>query len=629
VADAEPSVPVAAAGGAGLAGALAAAPLQDYLEQLHAALAPIADGALADYIPELTRADPAWFGIALATVDGHVYQAGDSRLPFTVQSISKAIAYGLALEDRGLDAVLAKIGVEPTGEAFNSISLEPGTGRPLNPMINAGAIATTALVRDDETPALERLLATFARYAGRAMDIDEAVFASERETGHRNRAIAHLLRGYGILECSPEAATDLYFRQCSIRVTARDLALMGACIANGGVNPVTGVVALRRRYVDKVLSVMSSCGMYDYSGGWVFNVGMPAKSGVGGGIMAVLPGQFGLGVFSPLLDAKGNSVRGIKACERISQDFGLHMFNVARATSATVLRRSYDCRRVRSRRERSAAERAVLAQQGGCVRVYELQGELVFGSAESVELTMLADLANAQALVIDMKRVVAVGAAAARLLLRLAERVGDSGKRLYFTGTMHLYGFRRLLQKAGGAGSAEWLRFDDTDRAIETCEQQIVDVAGVAAATVDGDDLHAHYLCAGLADADLAAVRAAGSERRYPPGAPVLAVGDAAQSFFFVLSGEAEAWLLADTGVARADRRLRLTTLGPGTVFGEIGILDREQRTANVSAVTALTCLEVPFDALDAGIRERMLANMARHFAGMLRENAELVGHLA
>jgi glutaminase len=613
----------------GIAAALAAAPLQDYLEQLHAALAPLADGELADYIPELTHADPAWFGIALVTVDGHVYQAGESRRPFTVQSISKAIAYGVALEDLGLDAVLAKVGVEPSGEAFNSISLEPGTGRPLNPMINAGAIATTALVRDTDAPALERLLTTFARYTGRAMDIDEAVFASERETGHRNRAIAHLLRGHGILARSPEAATDLYFQQCSIRVTARDLALMGACLANGGVNPVTGVVALKRRYVDKVLSVMSTCGMYDYSGGWVYNVGMPAKSGVGGGIMAVLPGQFGLGVFSPPLDAKGNSVRGIKTCERVSQDFGLHMFNVARATSATVLRRSYDCRHVRSRRERSAAERTLLAERGGGVRVYELQGELVFGSAESVELAMLMDLTDAQALVIDMKRVVAVGDAAARLMVRLAEQVSASGKRLYFTETMHLYGFRRLLQKVGGAASAEWLRFDDTDRAVEACEQMLVDAAGVAAARVDGDDLHTHYLCQGLSDESLATVRAAGKERHYRPGAPVLAVGDTARSFFFVLSGEAEVWLSANTGAARADRRIRLTTLGPGTVFGEIGILDRERRTANVSASTDLACLEVPFDTLRIDIREQMLANMARHFAGMLRENAELVRHLA
>ena len=616
------------ANGGGLTRALAIAPIQDYLEYLHGELACLTDGALADYIPELTQADPAWFGIALASVDGHVYQAGDSRQPFTVQSISKAIAYGLALEDHGLDAVLAKIGVEPSGEAFNSISLEPHTGRPLNPMINAGAIATTALVRDDQAPALERLLATFARYTGRNMDVDDAVYRSERETGHRNRAIAHLLRGYGVLERSPEEATDLYFQQCSIRVTARDLALMGSCLANGGVNPVTGVAALKRDYVDKVLSVMSTCGMYDYSGGWVFNVGMPAKSGVGGGIMAVLPGQFGLGVFSPPLDAKGNSVRGIVACERISRDFRMHMFNVARATSATVLRRTYDCTQVHSRRERSAAALAVLAGEGGRVRVYELQGELLFGSAESVELSMLRDLGTADCLIVDLTRVFNVSEAAARLLVRLADRLAAERKRIHFTGTQHLYGFRRLLSKVDVAKASDWLQFDDTDHALETCEQWLLDVAGVRTGDVVTADLGEHFLFRGLSDEQLEALRQGGTERQYPPGATVITAGDAALTFFFILVGEAVVWVKGP-GTNTLARKVRLKTYGPGTVFGELGILDGAPRSASVTAATSLTCLEVPYAALTPAVREQMLANMARHFAAMLRENAELVRHLA
>jgi glutaminase len=625
--------PAATSGDGGrrdVAGALAAAPVQEYLEQLRAELAGLQGGELADYIPELTRADPDWFGVALATVDGHVYQAGDSRQRFTVQSISKAIAYGLALSDRGLDAVLAKVGVEPSGEAFNSISLEPDTGRPLNPMINAGAIATTALVRDDEAPALERLLDTFALYTGRGMDLDEAVFRSERETGHRNRAIAHLLRGHGILERTPEDATDLYFQQCSIRVTARDLAVMAGCLANGGVNPVTGVVALERRWVDKVLAVMSTCGMYDYSGGWIFNVGMPAKSGVGGGIMAVLPGQFGLGVFSPPLDAKGNSVRGIAACERISRDFGLHLFNVARATSAMVLRRSWDCRRDRPRRERGAAEQAVLADQGGRVRVYELQGELMFGSVESVELAMLTNTTEAECLIVDLRRVVGISDAAARLLLRFARRLAGDGRQVHFTGAGHLYGFRRLLQKSGGDHATVWLAHTEVERAVEACEQQLLDAAGLGGgALARATDLKAHYLCAGLSDAQVAAVRGAGAEHRYPPGADVLRIGDRPASLFFVLEGEAEAWVPGSGGAPGVARRQRLKTLGPGTVFGEVGILDRQGRSANVSAVTACTCLEVPFAGLEPAIREHMLASMAQRFAAMLRDSTDLVRDLA
>ena len=181
--------------------ALQLSPVQLFLERLHDELLEISDGEVASYIPELTRADPNWLGIALVTVDGHVYQAGDSRQDFTIQSISKAITYGAALEDRGLDYVVSKVGVEPSGEAFNSISLEPDSGRPLNPMINAGAIATTGMIEAKPgADAMERILQTFTRYTGRKLEIDEKVYRSESDTGHRNRAIAHLLYGHEIID---------------------------------------------------------------------------------------------------------------------------------------------------------------------------------------------------------------------------------------------------------------------------------------------------------------------------------------------------------------------------------------------------------------------------------------------
>jgi glutaminase len=318
-------------------------------------------------------------------------------------------------------------------------------------------------------------------------------------------------------------------------------------------------------------------------------------------------------------------VRGIAACERISRDFGLHMFKVARATSASVMRRSYDCRTTRSRRTRSTAETAVLTSQGGRIRAYELQGELVFGSVESLQLDVLTDLDDAECLVLDCKRVVSIDDSAARLLLRFAEVNSEAGKRLFFTGTTHLYAFRRLLQKSDAAMSAEWLSYDDTDRAIEACEQRLVDAAGVAAAMVDRRDIDEHPLFEGFTEAQLAAVRAVGVERRYPSGDYIVSIGDSARSFFFVLSGEAEVWVTA----AGTDRRVRLNTLGPGTVFGEIGILAQEQRTANVTAATEIRCLEIQFAALSGETRERMLVNMARHFAAKLRDNTELLQHLA
>jgi glutaminase len=233
----------------------------------------------------------------------------------------------MALEDLGLEKVLARVGVEPTGEAFNSIVLDEASNRPFNPMVNAGAIATSDLVQGKDFPErVTRLLAMFGRYCGRQVHIDNSVFLSERITGHRNRAIAHLMLNFGIVSPQLDEALELYFQQCSVLVTCHDLAVMAATLANGGVNPITQERAIAQPCVKYLLSIMHSCGMYDYAGEWAFRVGIPAKSGVGGGILAVVPGQLGIGVFSPPLDAKGNSVRGVRVCRELSERFGLHCF---------------------------------------------------------------------------------------------------------------------------------------------------------------------------------------------------------------------------------------------------------------------------------------------------------------
>jgi glutaminase len=224
-------------------------------------------GNVATYIPELGKADPGLFGIALATADGQIYEAGDARHLFTIQSVSKPFVYGFALEDHGIDYVLRKVGVEPTGEAFNSIVFDEKHNRPFNPMVNAGAIATTALIKgtghDDR---LAPLLDKLSNLAGRSLDIDHSVYISERSTGHRNRAIGYLELNFGMLDDPVTEHLDLYFEQCSVLVSARDLAVMAATLANNGVNPLTGKRALDERYVKNVLSVMHSCGMYDYAG---------------------------------------------------------------------------------------------------------------------------------------------------------------------------------------------------------------------------------------------------------------------------------------------------------------------------------------------------------------------------
>ena len=606
--------------------ALGISPVQRYLEQLHEQLLGITDGEVASYIPELTSADPAWLGLAVVTVDGQVYQAGDSRQPFTIQSISKAITYGLALEDRGLEHVVSRVGVEPSGDAFNSISLEPATGRPVNPMINAGAIATTGMV--DGKPGndrMSRMLETFSRYTGHPMNIDEKVYRSESETGHRNRAIAHLLYGHGILDREPEEILDLYFRQCAILVTARDLAMIGGCLANNGVNPVTGVVALKSRYTEKVLSVMSTCGMYDYSGAWIFEVGMPAKSGVGGGIMAVLPGQFGLGVFSPALDKKGNSVRGIEACKRLSNDYSLHLFNVARSTSASIVRKVYDSARFSSRRRRNVTEVKVLSEKGQRIQVYELQGELLFGNTESVTLDMLAALAEADHLIVDLKRVIAADRSSILLLSELCRRAGIEGKYLFFTHCQHLYGFKKHLRTLKDAPEERaWLRFDDTDHAVEWCEDRLIAEAGLASSAEPcATDLCHQYLCSNMTTEELRGLREVAVERRFSAGTRILRSGDPATSMFFIVECEVDVMVATDDG-----NQLRLTTLGRGTAFGEVALVNRQRRTADVVAAAEARCLEVYFGDLGEGIRTKMLVNMASQLAGKIERDTELMRHL-
>lgn len=306
-------------------------PFRTYLNELHNKYQSLEEGRVADYIPELALADPNWFGVCVVTVDGQVFEVGHCDQLFTIQSISKAFVYGLALEDHGRDFVGSRVSVEPSGEIFNTIVLDEKTNRPYNPMVNAGAIATTDLIKGKTaTERLKRILDMFHRYTGRELNVSMPVFLSEKATGNRNRAMAYLMLNFGMVTERIEETLDLYFQQCSILVTAKDLAMMAVTLANGGKNPITGEQAIDEHYVQDVISVMLTCGMYDYSGEWTYRVGIPAKSGVEGGITAVVPGKLGIGTFSPLLDEKGNSLRGIKVCEALSQDFGLHLFNRAK-----------------------------------------------------------------------------------------------------------------------------------------------------------------------------------------------------------------------------------------------------------------------------------------------------------
>lgn len=379
-----------------------------YLDALVAEFACVDDGALADYIPELTHVDPTGFGLTLSSADGFLYESGDARTEFTIQSISKPFTYALALDLVGEEAVDAKIGVEPSGDAFNEISVDERTKTPKNAMINAGAIAAVSLVpgaSPDERFA--KIVDFYSACAGRPLELDEDVYRSEKATGNRNRAIAYMLTSFGVLD-EPDDVLDVYFRQCSLRVTSVDLARMAATLARGGVNPQTGRRVTDAAVVRRMLSVMVTCGMYNGAGDWVSAVGMPAKSGVGGGITAVLPGELGIGVYSPLLDDRGNSVRGVLTCRALSQRLGLHFLTVSRESRATI--------------------RAVYETADG-VRVYEMHGDLMFAGAEKVLRTIERDADGFSVAILDVTRVDTINDPARALLAGMSSTLEAAGKK--------------------------------------------------------------------------------------------------------------------------------------------------------------------------------------------------------
>jgi glutaminase len=277
---------------------------------------------------------PDLLGMAVAGTDGRLARVGDADHPFTIQSISKAFTFALLIEAAGRAETYAAVGVQASSEAFNAIELDPRTNRPFNPMMNAGALAVTGRLAEMwGEAAFGRILAMLSAAAGRDLEVDEAVFRSEGETGHRNRAIAHLLRAAGVFTADPDQVASLYFRQCAVLVTATDLARMGATLGHLGTNPATDAEVFGTDAVRDTLSVMFTCGMYNGAGDWACRVGVPAKSGVGGGVLAVVNRQLGIGVFSPRLDSQGNPLRGLLCCIDLAEELGLHAFDATNAGS--------------------------------------------------------------------------------------------------------------------------------------------------------------------------------------------------------------------------------------------------------------------------------------------------------
>ena len=371
---------------------------------------------LANYIPELAEVDPERLGASIAMVDGELYASGDTDSLFTIQSISKPFVYALALADRGFEKVLDKVGVEPSGEPFNEISLEDSSGRPLNPMINAGAITTHSLVGTEtmnRAERMERVISGLSAFAGRSLDVDEAVYSSEIEHAHRNLAIAHMLRSHDILTENPTGVVEGYTRQCSLLVTVQDLAMMAATLANYGIQPVTGEQVVPKTVVRQVLSVMFTCGMYNAAGDWATQVGIPAKSGVGGGIIGAVPGQLGLATFSPRLDVHGNSVRGVSLFERFSSDMGMHVMNIP-----TVARSA-----IRANYRIGSGEKIT--------QVIQLQGRIRFAGAERVIREIVDTHYTGTRIALDISRVYSVDEVAQHMLLEIMRRMRHEGYTVY------------------------------------------------------------------------------------------------------------------------------------------------------------------------------------------------------
>jgi glutaminase len=594
-------------------------PIDVWLRNLHEKYRDNMHGHVASYIPELTKADPKQFGIVLAAADGKSYATGDSEVLFTIQSISKPLVYGLALEDHGSDAVLKRVGVEPTGEAFNSIVMDELNNRPFNPMVNAGAIATTALIRGNGfEDRFKRILDMFSRYAGRQLTVDESVFESERATGHRNRAIAYLQLNSGMIEEPVSEHLDLYFRQCAILVSARDLAMMAATLANNGVNPVTKERAIGPEHVKTVLSVMASCGMYDYSGEWVYRVGLPAKSGVGGGIIAVLPGQFGVGTFSPLLDDHGNSHRGIEVCKELSQRFHLHVYDM-HFVADNIVRRSYRGGGVTSKRLRGARERKVLDSHGHQIIAYELQGGLYFATAEQLVRRIVEDSPQSTYVVLDARRISRADQSALMLLRDLNLSLATEGKTLVLAALPEQMQTDWLKLNAGAGAE---LCFGDVDAALEYCETNIILKADPGAMASDALlPLAEMDILRGFSADEIGKLAPYIATSSYDAGASIIREGDAADRLYLLASGSASVDIVLDD----AKSRVRLAAFRPGVAFGEFALFDGGRRVANVVAETPAVCYVLDFanlerlEATEPKLYRRVLFALGRLLTDRLR----------
>jgi glutaminase len=464
----------------------------------------------------------------------------------------------------------------------------------------------------------------FSTCAGRQLKVDQAVYQSESDTGHRNRAIGHMLRNFDKLTGDPAPTTEIYFQQCSISVTCRDLGVMAATLANRGVNPLTGKQALRGEYVESVLSVMGTCGMYDYAGEWLYNVGIPAKSGVAGGVLAVLPGQLGIGVFSPRLDAHGNSVRGIQVCKELSRYLDLHLFNRPVVGKSTI-RLKFTGADFNSCHVRAHEEGQALRELAKVVHVYQLQGHLAFATTEPILHDVLENADRIEFLILDLKRVLSLNESAGHLFYSLVSKLRAVEKTVIFTHCDHLPLLRRMMKKKMGEQfSADFKTYLNNDLALEWCEETLLENTEYAHAPNYKCKPVDYELLADLTDAELKVVQPLLKPLSFKRGQTIISAGDEAREMFFLARGHASVLLPGED-------QHRLATFSPGMSFGEMAFLDGAPRSANIVADSEVECdLLALEDFLELGkshpeIKIKMLGKLCLNLTGKLRKaNREL-----
>jgi glutaminase len=435
-----------------------------------------------------------------------------------------------------------------------------------------------------------------------------------------------MLRNFGILTEDPTPSVEQYFQQCSISVTCRDLGIMAATLANRGVNPVTGKQAIRGEYVESVLSVMGSCGMYDYAGEWIYRIGMPAKSGVSGGVIAVLPGHLGIGVFSPRLDSRGNSVRGIAVCDEFSRRLDLHMFNRP-SVGRSCLRLKTTAAEFNSNRIRTSKEAEALRSFGDRVHLYKLQGNLVFATAEHIVGDVMQNHQNLDYLLLDFKQVMTVNESACRLFYQLHQTLRARGKAMLFVRIDGHPLLRRYMKaKLGDDFETEFLAFDESDLALEWCENRLLEFQMPRTRPEAGIAPEDYELFRGFSASELAQVVPLLERCRCQAGEVLIRNGDQAEHLYLLARGQVSVWLPLESG-----NRRRLATVSVGMSFGEMAIIDRAPRSALVIADTEVECDRLSLDAIqsleakDPRIKIRLLENLAQTLSGKLRKaNREL-----